>query len=358
MKSIGMFHVWIGLTLLGLLFSTACSDEDIPSPDKPVEDIPTLILDTDAGNCTDDLFALQALFSYRKQGACRVLGVMGGMQNALAKRFMDCLMHYYEADDIPLGLVEGEADYFDITPYRELVDSLRADGRPLFAPTGIPLSSRLPAWKLYRKLLSEAADTSVTVVCVGQFTNLGKLLISEADEYSTLSGYELVKQKVKALHAMGGCFTKIPMRYSEGFLEVEYNIEADVPLAKRVLEEWPGELRLLPMEVGMLFPSDHDEILADYAWQPDSPIYQVYSRYDEWAIGDVGQYLWDVVTVLHALLGEDYFSCSRRGRMHIDEKGKTTYTLDETGNAHIINVNSSDWGMLNQKIRELAQFEK
>ena len=220
MKSIGMFHFWIGLTLLGLLFSTACSDEDIPSPDKPEKDIPTLILDTDAGNCTDDLFALHALFSYRKQGACQVLGVMGGMQNALAKRFMDCLMHYYGADDIPLGLVEGEADYFDITPYRELVDSLRTDGRPLFEPTGIPLSSRLPAWKLYRKLLSEAADTSVTVVCVGQFTNLGKLLISEADEYSTLSGYELVKQKVKALHAMGGCFTKIPLRYSEGFLEV------------------------------------------------------------------------------------------------------------------------------------------
>ena len=361
MKNKCLNYGWLLMAILSLSLNTACSDEDSPRPPSPAEEdeeIPQIILDSDAGNCTDDLFAIHALFSYRKQGACQVLGVMNSMQNQQARRFMDCLMHYYEADDIPLGLVEGETEYFNITPYRELVDSVRADGKPLFEPTGIPLTDRLPAWKLYRKLLSQAPDNSVTIVCIGQYTNLGLLLISTADEYSNLSGLELIQQKVKVLHAMGGCFTKVPLRYSDGFMDVEYNIAGDVPLAQKALEKWPTQLRLLPVEVGMLFPSDHNEILSDYAWQPDSPIYQTYSRYDEWAVGDVGQYLWDAIALLHAILGESYFSCTKTGYVRIDDRGKTSYTEDEKGNTHIINVNSSNWSTVYQKIRDLAQFQK
>lgn len=41
--------------------------------DKPV---PLVILDTDIGSSTDDLFALEMLFRYEEAGKCRLLGVV------------------------------------------------------------------------------------------------------------------------------------------------------------------------------------------------------------------------------------------------------------------------------------------
>lgn len=313
---------------------------------EPQTDIPNIIFDTDMGNSTDDVFAMQAMFAARSVGCCNVVGVIGSRKLEKAKKLLDCFMHYYHADDIPLGFAEGDEQYFEIIPYYQLVDSLKADGTPLFEPTGIPLSERLPGWKLYRKLLSEAEDASISIVCVGMFTNLGNLLDSQADEFSPLSGKELVRKKVKSLEVMGGCFSPVPLRYTKSgtvcrFLEVEYNIGGDIPLAKKVIQEWPVKLCMFPLEEGLHFPSVHDNILKDYRWQPESPIYQIYSHYDEWASGDVGQYLWDAITMIHAI---DYFKVfldTTPGFIQIDDDGRTTFTDDPEGNAIIISMNKT-----------------
>lgn len=334
----------------------SCSKSE---PSAPAEVIPDIILDTDLGNSTDDVFALQALFSYQKMGRCDVLGVMQSRKVQKAKDLLDRFMHFYKADDIPIGLVEGEAQFFEIIPYYQLVDSLKADGNPLFEPTGIPLSSRLPAWKLYRKLLGEAADGSVTIVCVGMFTNLGLLLDSGADEYSPLSGKELVRQKVRNLDVMGGCFSPVLLRYQGNevkFLETEYNIAGDIPMARKVIENWPGRINLYPLEEGTKFPSVHGDVLESYSWQPDNPLYQIYSRYDEWASGDVGQYLWDVVTTLHSILGEEMFQCTPQGYITIDDKGRTEFETDSDGNAHIISLNAYGVSNMWEVLNSLAAF--
>ncbi len=324
-----------------MLALTGCNKDDIePTPEM---EIPDIIFDTDLGNSTDDVFAMQALFAYQDAGYCRVKGVMQSRKLEKAKLLIDQFMHYYNADNVPLGLVEGEQQFFEMIPYYQLADSIKQDGKPLFEPTGIPLSNRLPAWKLYRKLLSEADDNSISIVCVGMFTNLGLLVSSSADEYSTLSGKELIKKKVKRLDLMGGCFSPIPLRYTEAgkpkMLEAEYNISGDIPLAQKVINDWPTEIHLFPLEEGLNFPSVHDEILAQYASKPNSPIYQIYSRYNEWAKGDVGQYLWDVITMFHTILGEDYFDCSPTGNISVNDKGKTEFTAVPNGNAHIISMN-------------------
>lgn len=321
-----------------------------------------VIFDTDLGNSTDDVLAMQALFRLQQQGVCKVIGVMTSRQLEKARELADRWLHYYKADDVPLGVLPGEAQFFEMFPYYQLVDSLKADGTPLFPATGIPLRNRLPAWKLYRKLLAEAEDRSVVIQCVGMFTNLGLLLDSAPDEYSLLSGRELVAKKVKRLEATAGCFTQVPLRYpSEAgkleFLSVEYNVAGDIPLAKKVLEQWPTDLCLLPLEEGMKFPSNHDEVLADYAWQPDSPMYQVYTHYDEWSVGDVGQYWWDVLVVLHTGLGEDHFNCTRPGTLSIADDGTTTFTLSEQGKVHIISTNAEHTQYLYEEMRSLSRFQ-
>lgn len=358
-------YTWIIMALLCGLSIGSCDDDEItqeggghPDSSKPIP----IIFDTDLGNCTDDALAMQALFKLRQQGLCEVIGLMSNFQLEKGRELADRFLHYYKADDVPLGILPGEVTCFDMIPYYQLVDSLRADGTPLFPPTGIPLNQRLPAWKLYRKLLSEAEEQSVVIVCIGMYTNLGQLLDSSPDEYSPLSGRELVSRKVKRLEATGGCFAPVPLRYpsEEGkteFLTVEYNVAGDIPMAKKVLENWPTMLCLLPMEEGMKYPSNHDEVLADYAWQPDCPMYQIYSHYDEWAIGDVGQYWWDALVMLHAGLGEESFNCTRQGILSISDSGQTSFTLSEGGKAHIISTNAEHTQSVYDWLRSLSQFK-
>lgn len=317
--------------------------KDTPSP-TPEMEIPDIIFDTDLGNSTDDVFAMQALFAYQDAGYCKVKGVMQSRKLEKAKLLLDKFLHYYEADNVPLGLVEGEQQFFEIIPYYQLADSVKQDGKPLYESTGIPLSERLPAWKLYRKLLSEAEDNSISIVCVGMFTNLGLLVGSQADEYSPLSGKELIRKKVRRLDLMGGCFSPVPLRYSESggipkMLVAEYNIAGDIPLAQKVINDWPTEIHLLPLEEGINFPSVHNEILEQYSWKPDSPIYQIYRRYNEWGKGDVGQYMWDAITMFHTILGEEYFDCSPTGYINVNDEGHTEFVAAPGGNAHIISMN-------------------
>lgn len=324
--------------------------------------IPSVIFDTDLGNCTDDLFALHALFACQRNRLCKIAGIMQSRKQEESKSLLDRLMHYYEADDIPLGLVEGEEQYSDIVPYYQLVDSLKSDGTPLFEPTGISLSDRLPAWKLYRKLLSEAEDSSIVIICVGMYTNLGLLLESEADEYSPLSGRELVIRKVKSLDVMGCAFAPVPLRFTDDngpkLLTVEYNISGDIPLAKKVIEEWPAIIHITPLEEGLSFPSVHDDILNAFSHQPMSPIYQVYSHYNEWTAGDVGQYLWDLLCTMHSLTPESDFSCSEEGFIQIADDGSSSFLPDTNGNCHIVRTDLSSVNVIFNAMKLFPNFEK
>ena len=71
------------------------------------------------------------------------------------------------------------------------------------------------------------------MICtVGFFTNLKDLLLTEGDEYSPLSGRELVAKKVKRLVSMAAGFP-------EGR---EFNVYCDTPASQVVFEQWPTEI--------------------------------------------------------------------------------------------------------------------
>ena len=58
------------------------------------------------------------------------------------------------------------------------------------------------AWRLYRQLLAAQPDASVTISSIGFTTNMELLLKSPPDQYSPLSGIDLVAAKVsRSLHA-------------------------------------------------------------------------------------------------------------------------------------------------------------
>ncbi|KAK1989910.1 hypothetical protein LX36DRAFT_686305 [Colletotrichum falcatum] len=67
------------------------------------------------------------------------------------------------------------------------------------------------AWdpvELYRKLLAEAKDSSVTIASIGFLHNLSNLLNLTADSYSNYTSAKLVKSKVAELVVIGGDYPK------------------------------------------------------------------------------------------------------------------------------------------------------
>lgn len=56
---------------------------------------------------------------------------------------------------------------------------------------------------MYRRILAQQPDRSVSLVVVGQATNVANLLKSKPDVYSPLNGVELMRKKIK-FYAAGG----------------------------------------------------------------------------------------------------------------------------------------------------------
>ena len=72
-------------------------------------------------------------------------------------------------------------------------------------PSNIKNYSQVPsAVEVYRSVLAQQPDSSVTISSIGFLTNLDDLLASGPDQHSPLSGPALVAAKVKSIVVMGG----------------------------------------------------------------------------------------------------------------------------------------------------------
>ncbi len=324
-------------------------------------DITHVIFDTDIGNCPDDLLAMQALFALQADGKCQIDAVMSSAKHRESQRFLDCAMHYYKADDIPLGFVEGSHDLFVLTPYYTLADETNTDGTPLLEGTGTDISDRPTGCEVYRKTLAQMPDHSAVILCVGMASNIGELLDSEPDEISPLTGRKLIENKVKTLYIMAGCFEKVKRIDVEGeYLYAEYNVLGDIPLAKKVLENWPTDLVLLPLEAGMDYPCIREDVLTDYAEQPSSLLYLTFSRWDPDNVpSNVGEHWWDPLLVSYAL-DSSAGSCFAEpvcGAVTVEEDGKTTFEEKEDGNTVIIEPLKDSQAELYQILRSYASYQ-
>ena len=320
-----------------------------------------VIFDTDIGNCPDDLLAMQALFSLQADGKCQIDAVMSSAKHEGSRRFLDCAMHYYKADSIPLGFVSGEKDLYELTPYYQLADEATADGSPLLEGTGIDIADRPSGCEVYREVLASLPDNSAVIICVGMASNIGELLDSEPDDISPLSGRELVEQKVKTLYIMAGCFDKVERIDKPGeYLYAEYNVLGDIPLAQKVLQSWPADLVLLPLEAGMAYPCIGEDVLSDYADQPSSLLYLTFSRWDtDDAPSNVGEHWWDPLIVAYALDDSalDCFAEPVRGSVTVSDDGNTTFEAAEDGNTVVITPLESAQEELYRLLRSYAAYQ-
>ncbi|KAJ6194635.1 hypothetical protein J3E72DRAFT_272000 [Bipolaris maydis] len=136
------------------------------------------------------------------------------------------------------------------------------------------------AWipvELYRKVLSEQDDNSVTIASIGFLEN-----------YSMLSGVELVRAKVAELVVMGG-------DYPSGY---EFNFWSDNPLATaHVVNTWPGRITYLGSKVG-------EDISSGAILTTQGPMNDpVKSAFEHYIGYNRSRYSWDPLTVVYACQG-------------------------------------------------------
>ncbi len=286
--------------------------------EKVVSDAPNIIFETDMGNDIDDAMALDMIYKYMDEGKANLLAITLNKEGSAPAEFLDIMGTFYGYPDVPVGIIKGGADCeTDAINYAKAVVNMKAeDGSPLFARSHADYENYPEAHKLYRKILSEMPDNSVTVVSVGFSTNLKRLLETEADEYSELTGKELVAKKVKLLCTMAG--NMINPEHSE------YNVFKDIPAAKYVFEQWPTEIVTSPFELGVSIEYPGSSIENDFGWAELHPMVEAYKAYLPMPYD---RPTWDLTSVLYAIENRpEFFTESQKGTIDVSDTGITVFT--------------------------------
>lgn len=283
--------------------------------------VPLVILDTDVGSSTDDLFALEMLYRYEDTGKCRLLGVVVDRPGEANAAFVDAMNAWAGRPELPVALVRrGPADTQVFIDYARVANATDADGRALF-PRAAP-GDRPDGAALYRRLLADAPDGSVTVCSIGFLTALAQLLESPPDGLSPLGGAELVRRKVARAVMMGGAF-------ADG-AEPEYNFAMDPESARTFFRLWPRDVEIVfsPAEVGDAIDYPPALVLSDLSRTDRHPIKQVYLQCD----CDTGQRMWDALAVVQAVEGDAPFALGDRGTVEIAADGAASFVRTPDGN--------------------------
>lgn len=334
------------LFVLFLVLLSSCASNN--KGKKDVSDPLKVIFETDIGNDVDDVLALDMLYKYFDMDQIELLAIMINKEGEYPAIFVDVMNTWYGYPDIPIGVVRNGADSeHDAVNYAKSVVLLKNDkGEPTFKHSNLDYSKLPEAHNLYRELLSKQPDSSVVIVSVGFSTNLARLLETQGDEFSPLTGKELVAKKVKCLSNMAACFNNPDLH--------EYNVVKDIAAAKKVFEEWPTNIITSPFEVGIQIKYPATSIENDFEWAPQHPMVEAYKSYLEMPYD---RPTWDLTSVLCAVEGTSFFDISSPGTVSINDDGSSSFKEDINGNRQYLMVDSLQTENIKQHFVSLISKE-
>jgi hypothetical protein len=153
-----------------------------------------LIIDTDAGLDVDDVVAICVGNALVDNGEAELIALAhtNGFDKGIGG--VSSIMHWYNRDAVPLGAYKGQfADSADKQD-RYLDDLVTNFSGP------VRTSAQLPtAVQVYRKALAAQPNRSVHIASIGITTNMRDLVQSPGDQFSPLTGSELIAQKVSLI---------------------------------------------------------------------------------------------------------------------------------------------------------------
>jgi purine nucleosidase len=315
---------------------------DVPPAKVPVG----IILDTDIGNDVDDVLALSLLHALETRGDCELLGVTITKPDELAGPFVDAMNTFYGRPGIPIGFTR-------VRPANEtskflFLANARDGGKDRY-PHALARSSDAPeATQLLRTLLSRRADGSVVLVQIGYFSNLAALLDTPGDNFSPLTGRELVTRKVRLLSVMAGAFQTISGH--NHFLE--FNVTKDIPSARKLAREWPTPTVWSGFEIGVALPYPAVSIERDFAYMAHHPAAEAYCLYNP---PPHERPTWDLTSALYAVFPDrGYFSLSPPGQVTVESDGFTRFTPAADGRDRFLILNELQKARVKEALVQLA----
>ncbi len=299
------------LLMLSILLSSCNSKKKIPV--NTVSAVP-VIFDTDFGPDYDDVGAIALLHAFADSGYVNILATVGSCKDTLIAPALDVVNTYFGKPDIPIGIPKGEGVYIPCAQHWN--DSIVRK-----YPHTILNRSARDAVDVYREQLSKQPDKSVVIITVGFFTNLAALLKSAPDEYSELSGNELVAKKVKKLVSMAGIFP-------EGR---EFNVEKDSLSTKYAIDNWPTPIVFSGFEIGSKIVTGLP--LVKNSAIRNSPVKDVFRISLPFYEGDKnGRMSWDETAVLIACKGISPYFNSVKGQFITFDDGHNEWKNNPLGN--------------------------
>jgi inosine-uridine nucleoside N-ribohydrolase len=279
-----------------------------------------IIFDTDFGGDADDLGALVMLHNFMDKGECQLLGIMSWSTEKYVVSAIDAINRFYHHDNIPIG-TRKDSTYIEEWNYSKPIAE--------HFPNTLSYDKVPNATILYRQILAESPDTSITIVTVGPLKNIENLLRSDKDSISDLNGKELIERKVREFVMMGG-------QYPEG--EWEWNFSGNMPgVTKYVIEHISKPVTFSGYEVGEAIKTG--EVFNKI--NPDCPLYIGFMHFSQnapWikdnfrgSILDNSTY--DETAVLYAVRkGTGIFWDKVWGICIPDEKGGNKWIEDNSSN--------------------------
>jgi len=285
---------------------------------KPV----SIIFDTDMGPDYDDIGAIAILHAMADKGECKILATMASNKSKYIAATLDVMNTYYNRPNLPIGVVRGEA--VDMEAPQKWDSLLVAD-----YPHDIKNNDEAnDALKLYRKILAAQPDKSVTIVTVGFLTNMANLLESKPDEYSKLSGRDLVIKKVKNLVCMAACFNNEMGTFKE------FNVVKDAIASKKVFDEWPTSILFSGFEIGVKI---YTGLPIANSSLNHSPVKDVFKRSIPLDPNDRnGRNSWDETAVLVAVRGYQNYFTTIKGKIIINIDGSNGWDSKGTRDSYLV----------------------
>lgn len=264
--------------------------------------IPVLVVfDTDIGPDYDDIGAITLLHAMADSGECEILATMASNQHKRIASVLDVMNTYFNRPGIPVGVVRGNAVNMEAP---QKWDSLIAANYPHDLKDNDHAEDAL---KLYRKILAAQPDTSVTLVTVGFLTNMANLLQSTPDEFSPLTGKELITKKVKQLVCMAAMFGNEMGSFKE------FNVVKDSVASKIAFDNWPTPIIFSGFEIGVKILTGLPIINSSIT---NSPVKDVFARSIPLDPNDKnGRMSWDETAVLVAVRGHEKYFDTVKGKI-------------------------------------------
>jgi hypothetical protein len=259
-----------------------------------------VIYETDMCLDVDDVGALAMLHSMADNNEAKILAVCFNEIHPYGAPAIDAINTWYGRGGIPIGIYKDTLNKPDTSPYLEAVAKFPHDLETADAPDALDV---------YRKVLKEQPDGSVTIISVGFVNNLVDLLIAEP---------ELVTNKVKELVLMAGTTD------GGGFNLNRHNLSSE---SEYIIRNWPSPI---------VFTDPGGKIYTGPGLK-DSPVENpVREAYYKFFKNDFkNRPSWDQISVLYGVRGlADYFSMGTTGTGHLNngfeykiEAGHRTFVI-------------------------------